>query len=110
MDTFEPEEEVGHEEEKVVEKEERIGLIVREDDLEVGQLLCVHSIKGEAGATSIMGQPLKVKAICLPFLVAEFLLNNEPLTLDVRYLKFMRITEEFAAAQKARVQKKGPQA
>lgn len=77
------------------------GGLVREDDLEKNQLLCVHSIKGTTEAAPIMGQALLVTAICLPFFTAKLVSNpQEVLTLDCRSVNLMRVTRDFAEAQK----------
>jgi hypothetical protein len=113
MDTFESDEEVGHEEE--VKEATHKGVILAEDDFELDQLVVVHSLKGTLDTAPIMGQPLKFKAICLPFIIATIVLENRPITLDARYLHFMKISEEFVRAQMSlpnqqQQQKKGPQA
>lgn len=82
----------------------RGGLILAEDDLEVGQYVCVYNIKRapDEGA-AILGQSLKIQAICLPYFVGQLLSDpSEPvLTLDCRFLSLMRVSEEFVAAQQA---------
>lgn len=87
------------------EKEHRRGgLILAEDDLEVGQYVCVYNIKRapEEGA-AILGQSLKVQAICLPYFVGQMLSDpSEPvLTLDCRFLSLMKVSDEFVKAQQA---------
>ena len=112
MDTFESDEEVGHEE--AVEREStHKGVMLAEDDFEIGLLVAVHSLKGTLDSNAIMGQPLRFKAICLPYIVATLVLENKAITLDARYLNFMKISEEFVAAQTPtpnQQPKKGPQA
>lgn len=78
------------------------GVILAEDDLEVGQYVCVYNIKQHPdSAEPIMGQSLLIKAVCLPYVAAE--LQSEPqkptLTLDVRFLNLMRVTQEYVDAQ-----------
>lgn len=79
------------------------GVIMAEDDLEVGQYVCVYNLKKmpDEGA-AILGQSLQVKAICLPYFVGQLLSDPaEPvLTLDCRYLRLMRVTNEFVQAQR----------
>jgi len=94
----------------LMDETSRKGMIVQEDDLVVGQLLCVHSIKGTDDAAPIMGQSMIVTAICLPYFTAKLLASNELLTLDVRFLRMMAVTAEFAKSQKQDLPKRGPQA
>lgn len=78
------------------------GMMLAEDDLEVGQYVCVYNLKKEPNeGAPIMGQSLHIKAICLPYFVGQLLSDpSEPvLTLDVRYLNLMRVTKEFVEAQ-----------
>lgn len=79
-----------------------IGVRLAEDDLEVGQYVCVYNLKREPNeGAPIMGQSLHIKAICLPYFVGQLLSDpSEPvLTLDCRYLNLMRVTEDFVKAQ-----------
>lgn len=79
-----------------------IGVKLAEDDLEVGQYVCVYNLKKEPNeGAPIMGQSLHIKAICLPYFVGQLLSDpSEPvLTLDCRYLNLMRVTEDFVKAQ-----------
>lgn len=77
------------------------GMLIREDDLEKDQLLCVHSIKDTPEAAPIMGQAFLVTAICLPYFTAKLVSNpQEVLTLDCRYVNLMRVTQDFAEAQR----------
>jgi hypothetical protein len=68
--------------------------------------VCVYSLKKnpEEGA-AILGQSLKIQAICFPYFVGQLLSDpSEPvLTLDVRFLNLMKVTDEFVAAQQAGV-------
>jgi len=94
-----------HDGDEQPEKEQkRGGLLLAEDDLEVGQYVCVYNLKRtpEEGAT-ILGQSLKVQAICLPYFVGQLLSDpSEPvLTLDCRFLSLMKVSEEFVNAQQA---------
>ena len=75
-----------------------------EEDLEVGQHVCVLALKRAPNEIApIMGQSLVVKAICLHYFVGQLLSDAaEPvLTLDCRYLSLMRVTKEFVDAQRA---------
>lgn len=95
---------------ELMDETPRKGTFVHEDDLEVGQLLCVHSIKGCNDAAPIMGQSLVVTSVCLPYFTATLYTNpQELLTLDVRFLRMMKVTKEFAEAQKKVQKRSGPQ-
>lgn len=80
------------------------GIVLAEDDLEVGQHVCVYDLKRAPDESApIQGQALEVKAICLPYVVGQLLSDPAKpiLTLDCRYLHLMRVTKEFVAAQQA---------
>jgi hypothetical protein len=91
--------------------EKRGGLILAEDDLTVGQYVCVYNLKHapEEGA-AIMGQSLKIQAICLPYFVGQLLTDpSQPfITLDCRFLSLMKVSEEFVQAQQAGVKAMQP--
>jgi hypothetical protein len=88
------------------------GVILAEDDLEVGQYVCVYNLKKTDEGAPIMGQSLHIKAICLPYFVGQLLSDpSEPvLTLDCRFLNLMKVSKEFVDAQKegAKTQQSGP--
>jgi hypothetical protein len=77
----------------------RNGLLLAVDDVQVGQLVTIHHWRDrrEWG----MGVALRIEAINLPYLVAQPLNEPEarPAILDLRRLRLMRISEEFARAQ-----------
>ncbi|MGH7170675.1 MAG: hypothetical protein ACRELG_10390 [Gemmataceae bacterium] len=77
----------------------RNGLLVAADDLQPGLLVTIHHWRDrrEWG----MGVALRIEAINLPYLVAQPLNDAEarPAILDLRRMRLMRITEEFARAQ-----------
>lgn len=80
------------------------GIVLAEDDLEVGQRVCVYALKRAPDESApILGQALEVKAICLPYVVGQLLSDPAKpiLTLDCRFLYLMRVTTEFVAAQEA---------
>ena len=88
-----------------------IGVMLAEDDLEVGQYVCVYNLKKTPNeGAPIMGQSLHIKAICLPYFVGQLLSDpSEPvLTLDCRYLNLMRVSKEFVEAQKEGAKQQGP--
>lgn len=77
------------------------GTILAEDDMEVGQYVCIYNLKNNNECAPIMGQALHILALCLPYIVAQIL--SDPalpvVTVDCRYLNFMRVTPEFVKAQ-----------
>lgn len=80
----------------------RVGTIVAEDDLHVGQRVCIHTLKRFPDESNhLLGETIQVKAICLPFVVGQFLsqLGSPTMTLDCRFLNFMRVSDEFITAQ-----------
>lgn len=93
-------------------KRKTVGVMLAEDDLEVGQFVCVYNLKRTDEGAPIMGQSLQVKAICLPYFVGQLLSDpSEPvLTLDCRFLNLMKVTPEFVQAQKegAKAQQQDP--
>jgi hypothetical protein len=83
---------------------QRAGIMLREDDMEVGQFVCVYNLKQQPNEMApIMGQSLEIRAICLPYFVGQLLSDpDQPiLTLDCRYLNLMKVTKEFVEAQRA---------
>ena len=76
-------------------------VIVQPDDLEVGQLIAIHAFKYSDEPGPFHGMAVRVKAINLPFVVALPMMdvNDSPVTLDVRFLNLMKVTEEYAKAQ-----------
>ena len=83
------------------EPEKHKGIILAPDDIELNQYICVHSIKGTKESAPILGQSLHVKAINLPYVVGMVLSDpSKPvITLDYRYLNFMKVTPEYVKAQ-----------
>ena len=77
------------------------GTILADDDLEIGQLLCVHSMKGNNEPVPVLGQSVMVKAICFPFFVVQMLSDPRlPIfTFDVRMMNMMRVSQEYVKAQ-----------
>jgi hypothetical protein len=79
------------------------GVILAEDDLNVGDKVCVYSLKHHPNeGAPILGQALEVKAIQLPYFIGKVLSDeNEPVvTLDCRFLNLMRVSDEFVQAQR----------
>lgn len=77
----------------------RNGLLLAADDLQRGQLVTIHNWRDrrEWG----MGVALRVEAINLPYLIVQPLNDAEarPVILDLRRLRLMRVSEEYARAQ-----------
>ena len=68
----------------------------------VGNTLPVYDLKqAPTELAAIMGQAVEIKAMQLPFLVGKVIAdpNKGSATLDVRFLRLMRVSKEFAAAQ-----------
>ncbi len=78
----------------------RNGLLLAVDDLQKGLLVTIHHWRDrrEWG----MGVALRIDAINLPYLVAQPLNDAEarPAILDLRRIRLMRISEEFARARR----------
>jgi hypothetical protein len=88
---------------KTTRKTRRTGLIVQPDDLEVGQFYAVYGLKnGSEEPVQISGMAFKLLAMNLPFVVGKMAADpaHPPLTFDTRFLNFMRVTDEFAQAQR----------
>jgi hypothetical protein len=78
------------------------GLLVQADDLAVGKHYAVHGLKNDPAETHpIFGQAFKLKAVNLPFVVGKLVSDpaHPPVTFDVRYLDFMRVTPDYVKAQ-----------
>jgi hypothetical protein len=78
------------------------GLLVHPDDLAVGKHYAVYGVKNSPAETHpIFGQAFKLKALNLPFVVGTLVSDpaHPPVTLDVRYQDFMRVTADFVKAQ-----------
>lgn len=77
----------------------RNGLLLAPDDLQQGLLVTIHHWRDrrEWG----MGVALRIEAINLPYLVVQPLNDAEarPVILDLRRMRLMRVSEEFARAQ-----------
>jgi hypothetical protein len=80
----------------------RKGTLLAEDDMIVGQVVCIHSIKRHPNrAVPLLGMSLKIKSLNFPFVLGEMISDpNKPvLTLDVRHLNFMRVAPDYAGQQ-----------
>ena len=80
------------------------GLLLEVDDLEIGKFIAVHSVKGTDEPMPYFGTASQIKAINLPFVVVHPVGSADTATVDVRYLNFMPVTEEFVQAQKLKVE------
>jgi hypothetical protein len=77
------------------------GLLVAADDLAVGGHYAVHSLKPAPDEPlPVAGKSFKVLAINLPFFVGKMVSDpTQTITLDVRFLNFMRVTPDYVKAQ-----------
>lgn len=75
------------------------GSILAPEDIKVNDYIALHSIKMHNEPSPLMGQAVLVTAVNLPFLVTY---AGEPITFDVRYVNFIRVSKEFVEAQKAK--------
>ena len=75
------------------------GLLLAPDDLEVGQFIAVHSLKGSNEVLGCFGMASEIRAINLPFIVVRFFSGGEIETVDVRYVNLMPVTQEFVQEQ-----------
>ena len=87
-----------------MKKRKRKGLLLAPDDLAVGRFVAVHSLKGVivtevAGPLALFGDAAVITAINLPFVVARFVASNNIVTLDVRHINLMPVTDDFVRAQ-----------
>lgn len=83
-------------------KNKRNGLIVQADDLETGQFYAVHGLKNSDEPVSIAGMAFRLSAINLPFCIGKLVCDpaHPPITIDARYLTFMRVSDDFVQAQR----------
>lgn len=84
------------------ETPKRKSLYCQPDDLEVGSFYTVLGLKRHKNRPiPIAGQAFKVTALSLPFMVVELAVpgGHPPVTLDTRYLDFMKVDRDFALAQ-----------
>jgi len=91
---------------KTTTKPRKAGLLVHPDDLQVGHHYAVYSIRSDPKeAHPILGQSFTLKAMNLPFIIGQLVSDptHPPVTLDVRFLDFMRVTLEYVEAQKPHV-------
>ncbi len=83
---------------------------VAAEDLKMGDDVCVLNLKKDLNELiPLMGQSLYVKAVNLPFLIVSAHADplKAPITLDVRFMTFMKVTKEYIAAQSENVKRRG---
>lgn len=69
-------------------------MILNPDDIEIGDWVAIYRTKSKKVPCPIlMGVPLEVKAICLPYVGA--VLGNQKVALDVRYFDLMKLHSEY---------------
>lgn len=73
--------------------------MLRPDDLKSGQHVAIHSWLDEK--KHWLGDALRIKAICLPYLIVKFITQEEwpSITLDSRQVNLMAVSREFVEAQ-----------
>jgi len=77
------------------------GCLVAPDDLEIGQHYAVHSLRQNPGMPlPIAGEAFRLIAVQLPFVVGQLVAQDAPLTIDLRFINIMRVSEQFAVAQR----------
>lgn len=87
---------------KITKQSRRNGLFVQADDLEVGKYYAVHSEKDcPDQPIPVAGVAFKLLAMNFPFVVGKIAAepSQSSVTFDVRFLNFMRVTDEFVQAQ-----------
>jgi hypothetical protein len=74
-------------------------LILAPDDFQVGQHIVIHSWRDDK--KHWLGDALKIRAICLPYIVVKFISQQEwpSVTLDTRRVNLMQVSPEFVQAQ-----------
>ena len=88
-----------------MKKRKRKGLLLAPDDLTVGKYVAIHSIKGLRSVNGsneslpFFGDAAVITAINLPFVVARLVASNNIVTLDVRHINLMPVTDDFVRAQ-----------
>jgi hypothetical protein len=88
---------------KATKMPHRTGVVVAEDDMQVGEHYCVLGQKsGSSEPMQISGMAFRLLAMNLPFIVGKLVYDPDltPLTFDARYVTFMRVTDDFVKAQR----------
>lgn len=89
---------------KITKESRRNGLFVQADDLEVGKYYAVHGEKDcPDQPLPVAGMAFKVLAMNFPFIVGKLACDpaNQPsVTFDVRFLNFMKVSDDYVQAQR----------
>ncbi len=88
---------------KTTQKPRKNGLLVQPDDLEIGHYYAVHGLRNDPEhPVPVAGMAFRVKAMNLPFVIGQIVAEpSQPaITFDVRFLSFMRVSQEFVDAQR----------
>ena len=88
---------------KITKQSGRNGLFVEADDLEVGKYYAVHGEKDcPDQPVPVAGMAFKLLAMNFPFIVGKIAAEpSQPaITFDVRFLNFMKVSDEFVQAQR----------
>ena len=80
------------------------GTILAPDDITEGDLIAIYEFKKEKMPVNLMGMAFKVTAVCRPYIVGTIFADphKEPVTLDIRFMDFMRVTPEYVKAQETK--------
>ncbi len=80
----------------------RRGTIIFPDDLELNAFYAVHGAKHSDEPIPIAGMAFRLTAMNLPFCIGKLICDpaHPPITFDARCLNFMRVSPEFAQAQR----------
>ena len=80
----------------------KTGLLLSPDDLTKGQHYAVVGCKCHDNPIPVAGLAFEVKAINLPFIVGKLVSDPQAasVTLDTRFLTFMRVDDEYVEAQR----------
>lgn len=79
-----------------------MSLYVECDDLNVGDYYAVVDCKVSDEPVQIAGYAFKATAINYPFIVGQLVVNQQPMTMDLRYINLMKVDEQFVNAQMPR--------
>ncbi len=87
---------------KSTKQSRRKGLIVAADDLTVGEWYACYGLKNDLEQpVQVAGMAFRIVAMNLPFIVGRLASDPvHPLTFDSRFLTFMRVSEDYVAAQR----------
>jgi hypothetical protein len=86
---------------RISRKSCRKSVIVQPDDLQVGQCYAVFGLKnGARDPMQMTCMAFKLLAMNLPYIVGKLASDpvNQPLAFDVRFVSFMKVTDDFFRA------------